>query len=60
VAYYVPLGSRGLLLRVGTSLIDVLHGVIYWHSSQRRKMAMPLFSAEVVLPDPLVSGLEAV
>jgi hypothetical protein len=39
VAYYVPLGPRGFLLRIGTSLIGVLHGLIYWHSSRRRRIS---------------------
>ena len=56
MAYYVPLGPRGLLLRVGTSLIGVLHGLIYWHSSRRRRLGGPLFSSEVTPPEDRPSG----
>jgi hypothetical protein len=59
VAYYVPLGPRGILLRVGTSLIDVVHGVIYWRSSRRRRMTAPLRSVKVILPEELATGLES-
>jgi hypothetical protein len=41
VAFYVPLGPRGLILRFGTALIGVLGGVIYRRAS-RRRAALPL------------------
>lgn len=34
--YYVPLGIRGVVLRVGTALIGVLGGLTYWWSSRKR------------------------
>jgi hypothetical protein len=36
VAFYIPLGPRGLILRFGTMLIGVLGGAVYWWSSRRR------------------------
>ena len=56
MAYYVPLGPRGLLLRAGTSLIKVIHAAIYWQSSRRRRLAVNLVSAAVVLPDDAEVG----
>lgn len=40
MAYYVPLGPRGLILRFGTRLIGVFGGMIYRRAS-RRRAAMP-------------------
>lgn len=34
--YYVPLGPRGFLLRVGTFLIGLLGTWIYWRAARRR------------------------
>ena len=36
MAYYVPLGPRGILLRIGTRLIGILGGLVYWRASRRR------------------------
>lgn len=36
MGYYVPLGPRGLILRVGTFAIGVIGTFIYWRASQRR------------------------
>lgn len=38
MAYYVPLGPRGILLRVGTGLIGVLGAWVYWRACRRRVM----------------------
>ncbi len=35
MAFYVPLGPRGLIFRLGTLLIGVLGGVVYWRASRR-------------------------
>jgi hypothetical protein len=53
VAYYVSLGTRGLLLRIGTNLISVLGGMIYWRASRRRRMLPIPLRVETypVLPD---------
>lgn len=36
MAFYVPLGPRGLILRFGTMLLGVLGGFVYWRASRRR------------------------
>ena len=33
MAFYVPLGPRGVLFRIGTFLIGVLGGVVYWRAA---------------------------
>jgi hypothetical protein len=47
VAYYVSLGARGVLLRIGTSLIGVLGGLVYWCASRRRRLSPESGSANV-------------
>jgi hypothetical protein len=34
--FYVPLGPRGLIFRVGTCLIGILGAMVYWRASRRR------------------------
>ena len=34
--FYVPLGVRGFLLRLGTFLIGILGGVVYRQAARRR------------------------
>jgi hypothetical protein len=34
--FYVPLGPRGLIFRVGTCLVGVLGACVYWRASRRR------------------------
>jgi hypothetical protein len=38
MAFYVKLGHRGLVFRVGTILIGVLGSWVYWRASRRRGM----------------------
>ncbi len=38
MAFYVPLGHRGVLLRFGTCLIGLLGSWVYWRASRRRGM----------------------
>lgn len=38
MAFYVPLGHRGVIFRVGTCLIGVLGSWVYWRASRRRGM----------------------
>ena len=38
MAFYVPLGFRGILFRIGTFLIGILGGVVYWRASRRRAL----------------------
>jgi hypothetical protein len=53
VAYYVSLGSRGILLRIGTSLIAILGGLVYWRASRRRRLSPPPLplAAVILLPE---------
>jgi hypothetical protein len=52
VAYYVPLGPRGLILRIGTVLIGLLGGMVYRVASHRRASAGPIPQPMVIpLPD---------
>jgi hypothetical protein len=50
VAYYVPLGSRGILLRIGTSLISVLNGWVYSRAYRRRRLSPLLIPVVVRMP----------
>jgi hypothetical protein len=50
VAFYVPLGPRGLMLRIGTFLIGLMGGVVYRAASRRRALAGPI-------PQPLTIPL---
>jgi hypothetical protein len=47
VAFYVPLGPRGVLLRLGTFLIGIWGGLVYRVNSWRR-------GAIVQSPEPFV------
>jgi hypothetical protein len=38
VEFYVPLGPRGFLLRVGTFLIGVFGGMVYRQAARRRAL----------------------
>jgi hypothetical protein len=38
MAFYVKLGPRGVLFRVGTILIGCLGSWVYWRASRRRGM----------------------
>jgi hypothetical protein len=51
VAYYVSLGSRGILLRLGTSLISVLGGLVYWRACRRRRLSPTPLSNMILLPE---------
>ena len=35
--FYVPLGARGFLLRLGRFVIDILGGVVYRQAARRRE-----------------------
>jgi hypothetical protein len=50
VAFYVPLGPRGLILRFGTVLIGLLGRVIYWRASRRRALVPLPWPAPIVIP----------
>ncbi len=36
MAYYVPLGPRGFLMRLGSLVLDFAGGLVYWRASRRR------------------------
>lgn len=36
MAFYVPLGPRGLVFRLGTMIISVTGGISYWWMVRRR------------------------
>jgi len=38
VGFYVPLGPRGLLFRIGTFVIGIWGGLVYGRASRRRGM----------------------
>ena len=46
MAYYVPLGPRGFLMRLGALVHVVAGGLVYWRASRRRSVltapAIPL------------------
>lgn len=49
--FYVPLGLRGVCFQVGTFLITVFGGLVYWRASRRRSLvALPL-TLSFDLPD---------
>ena len=50
MAYYVSLGSRGILLRIGTRVIAVLGGLVYWRASRRRRLSPTPLAAAILLP----------
>lgn len=47
MAFYVPLGPRGIIFQLGTCLIGLMGGVVYRVASHRRALAGPI-------PQPLV------
>jgi hypothetical protein len=43
MAFYVPLGPRGFLFNLGTLLIGIFGGWVYWRASRRRSVSdLPL------------------
>ena len=40
MAFYVKLGPRGVLFRIGTVLIGCMGSLVYWRASRRRGMMM--------------------
>jgi hypothetical protein len=42
MAFYVPLGPRGWLFRIGTFLIGLMGGVVYRIDAWRRASAGPI------------------
>jgi hypothetical protein len=53
VAFYVPLGPRGLIFQLGTVLLRVVGGVAYWRASRRRALRpLPWPAPIVILTEP--------
>ncbi len=51
--FYVPLGPRGLLLRLGTFLIGIWGSVVYEAARRRRELLPAHPTLAVGLPDLL-------
>ncbi len=41
MAFYVPLGPRGLLFRIGTFVIGIWGGLVYGAAYRRRRLMKP-------------------
>ena len=52
MAYYLPLGPRGLILRLGTMILGFSGGLIYWRASRRRALV------PIPVVEPIVIGIE--
>lgn len=51
MAYYVPLGPRGVLFHLGLVIIKVVGGAIYWRASRKRAfMPLPVHDL-IILPE---------
>ena len=52
MAFYVPLGPRGVLLRIGTFVIGIMGSLVYRVASRRRALAGPIGQPLTIpLPD---------
>ena len=51
MAFYVPLGPRGLLFRIGTFVIGIWGGLVYGRAYRRRPMAPSPQPVTISLPD---------
>ena len=61
MAFYVPLGPRGLLFRLGTFVIGIWGGLVYRLAYRRRTVIMSNpgpFPARIVLGVPAYGSLE--
>ncbi|WP_337173961.1 hypothetical protein [Paludisphaera sp.] len=55
MAFYVPLGPRGGVFRLGTFLIGIMGGMAYRKAYRRRESAF----SDPSLPRPLLDALDA-
>jgi hypothetical protein len=55
VEFYVPLGVRGFLLRLGTFVIGIFGGVIYRQAARRRGLIPSNPSLSVALAEILAT-----
>jgi hypothetical protein len=51
VAFYVPLGPRGVIFQCGTLIIGVMGRFIYWRAARRRALAPLAMVDPAVLPE---------
>lgn len=51
MAFYVPLGPRGLVFRIGSLLTGALGGFVYWQAARRRAFRAPTLTVAPVLTD---------
>jgi hypothetical protein len=51
MAFYVPLGSRGVIFRLGTVLTGVVGGFLYWQSARRRAFRTPILTVAPIPDD---------
>lgn len=50
--FYVPVGPRGILFRVGTALTRMMGSWVYWRACRRRAM----LAATFVAVEPAATG----
>lgn len=51
MAFYVPVGPRGLIFRLGTALIGVMGSITYWRACRRRPEHLPTIHLALDLPE---------
>ena len=51
MAFYVPLGPRGLIFRLGTAIIGVMGGIVYRRAARRRALAPHPMPGPILLPE---------
>ena len=51
MAFYVKLGPRGLIFRLGTMIIGVSGSLVYWRASRRRALVPHPHPAPIVVPE---------
>jgi hypothetical protein len=51
VAFYVPLGPRGLVFRLGTFVIGIWGGLVYGRACRRALMMRPPQPLTITIPD---------
>jgi hypothetical protein len=52
--FYVPVGPRGILFRVGTVLTRVMGSWVYWRACRRR--ARKMLASSFVVVEPATAG----
>ena len=49
--FYVPVGPRGHLFRLGCLIIGVMGGITYWWASRRRELAPLTLPMTLEMPE---------